>query len=181
MTNELLEAHRRGDLDVTIGRASDFFGPGVNQSALGEQVIRPALAGRRAQVMGKPDLPHSYSYAPDVATGLIALGAAPAAGGEIWHLPIGETLTTRVVIDAVYRAAGHPTRLTAAGRIILALIGVVKPELRELRHTLYQFTEPWVVDDTKFRATFGDLSTPLSSAIESTVHWYRNNPAKETP
>lgn len=181
MTNELLEAHRRGDLDVTIGRASDFFGPGVTQSALGEQVIRPALAGRRAQVMGKPDLPHSYSYAPDVATGLIALGTAQATGGEIWHLPIGETLTTRVVIDAVYRAAGHPTRLTAVGGTILALIGVVKPELRELRHTLYQFTEPWVVDDTKFRATFGDLSTPLSSAIESTVHWYRNNPAKETP
>jgi hypothetical protein len=32
-----------------------------------------------------------------------------------------------------------------------------------------------------FRATFGDFSTPLSSAIESTVHWYRDNPAKETP
>ena len=26
MTNELLDAHRRGTLDVTIGRASDFFG-----------------------------------------------------------------------------------------------------------------------------------------------------------
>ena len=41
MTNELLEAHRRGDLDVTIGRASDFFGPGVTKSALGEQVDAP--------------------------------------------------------------------------------------------------------------------------------------------
>ena len=41
MTNELLEAHRRGDLNVTIGRASDFFGPGVTKSALGEQVDAP--------------------------------------------------------------------------------------------------------------------------------------------
>jgi hypothetical protein len=56
---------------------------------------------------------------------------------------------------------------------------VAKPELKELRHTLYQFTEPWVVDDTKFRTAFGDLSTPLGCAIESTLHWYRNNPAKE--
>jgi nucleoside-diphosphate-sugar epimerase len=180
MTNQLLDAHRRGTLDVTIGRASDFFGPRVTQSALGEQVIRPALIGKRAQMMGDPDLRHSYSYAPDVATGLIALGTAQAASGEVWHLPIAETLTTRAFIDAVYEAAGHPTRLTAAGRTALGVIGLVKPELKELRHTLYQFTEPWVVDDTKFRATFGDLSTPLSSAIESTVHWYRNNPAKET-
>jgi nucleoside-diphosphate-sugar epimerase len=179
MTNELLNAHRRGTLDVAIGRASDFFGPGVTQSALGEQVMRPALTGKRAQVMGNPAMPHSYSYTPDVAKGLIALGTAQAASGEIWHLPIAETITTRQFIEAVYKAAGHPTRLTAAGRTALALVGLVKPELRELRHTLYQFTEPWIVDDTKFRTTFGDLSTPLSSAIESTVDWYRNNPAKE--
>jgi nucleoside-diphosphate-sugar epimerase len=180
MTNELLDAHRRGTLDVAIGRASDFFGPRVTQSAVGEQVVRPALTGKRAQVMGNPDKLHSYSYAPDVARGLIALGTSQVAGGEVWHLPVAETLTTRAFIDAIYTAAGHPTRLTAAGRTALGLIGLVKPELKELRHTLYQFTESWVVDDTKFRTTFGDLSTPLTSAIESTVHWYRNNPAKES-
>jgi nucleoside-diphosphate-sugar epimerase len=179
MTNELLDAHRRGALDVTIGRASDFFGPGVTQSALGEQVFRPALTGKRAQMMGNPNLRHSYSYAPDVATGLIALGTAQAASGEIWHLPIAETLTTREFIDAVYKTAGHPTRLTAAGRTALGVVGLFKPELKELRHTLYQFTESWVVDDTKFRNTFGDMSTPVWSAIEATVQWYRNNPAKE--
>ena len=179
MTNELLEAHRRGDLDVTIGRASDFFGPGVTTSALGEQVMRPALTGKRAQVMGKPNQRHSYSYAPDVAKGLVALGTAQAASGEIWHLPIAETITTRQFVERIYQAAGHRTRLTAAGRTALALVGLVKPELKELRHTLYQFTEPWIVDDTKFRAAFGDVSTPLSSAIESTLHWYRNNPAKD--
>lgn len=176
MTNDLLEAHRSGTLDVTIGRASDFFGPRVTQSAAGEQVMRPALTGKRAQVMGNPDMLHSYSYAPDVAKGLITLGAAPAAGGEIWHLPIAETLTTRAFVDDVYAAAHRPARLAAAGRVVLGLIGLVKPDIKELRHTLYQFTEPWVVDDTKFRATFGDLSTPLPSAIESTVNWYRNNP-----
>jgi nucleoside-diphosphate-sugar epimerase len=179
MTNELLDAHRRGNLDVTIGRASDFFGPRVTQSALGEQVVRPALTGKRAQVMGNAAMRHSYSYAPDVAKALIALGTAQAASGEIWHLPIAETLTTREFIDAIYKAAGHLTRLTAAGRTALALVGLFKPELKELRHTLYQFTEPWVVDDTKFRNTFGDMSTPLSAAIEATVNWYRNNPAKE--
>jgi nucleoside-diphosphate-sugar epimerase len=180
MTNELLDAHRRGTLDVAIGRASDFFGPRVTQSALGEQVMRPALTGKRAQVMGNPDRRHSYSYAPDVAKGLIALGAAQTPSGEIWHLPIAETITTREFVDAVYAATNHPTRLTAAGRTALALIGLVKPELKELRHTLYQFTESWVVDDAKFRTTFGDLSTPLTTAIESTVHWYRNNPTKES-
>ena len=36
--------------------------------------------------------------------------------------------------------------------------------MREYLHTLYQFTDRWVVDDTKFRAAFGDHATPLDDA-----------------
>jgi len=67
MTTELLDAHRAGDLPVAIGRASDYFGPGATQSALGDTVFGTAVTGRTAQVMGRPDTPHSYSYTPDVA------------------------------------------------------------------------------------------------------------------
>ena len=179
MTAELLHAHNSGRVEVAIGRASDFFGPRVTLSALGEHVIRPALTGKRAQVMGNPDLRHSYSFAPDVARGLIALGTSSAASGQVWHLPVAEPLTTRQLIDAVYAAAGHPTRLAAAGRAALGLVGLLKPALRELRHTLYQFTEAWIVDDTKFRSTFGNLATPLPIAVASTVDWYRHHPVQE--
>ena len=95
MTDELLAAHRAGDVEVAIGRASDYFGPGATHSALGETVFGTALAGRRAQVMGDPDQPHSYSYTPDVATGLVTLGLEPSATGSVWHLPVADTRTTR--------------------------------------------------------------------------------------
>ena len=49
--------------------------------------------------------------------------------------------------------------------------------MREYRHTLYQFTAPWVVDDSKFRAAFGDHSTPLNEALETTLDWYRDRTA----
>jgi nucleoside-diphosphate-sugar epimerase len=179
MTNELLDAHRSGALAVSIGRASDFFGPGVTQSALGEQVLRSALTGKRAQIMGNPDMAHSYSYAPDVARSLIRLGDHNAPTGEIWHLPIAETVTTRHLIDHIYQAAGHPTRLTAAGRTALSVVGLFKSELRELRHTLYQFTDNWIVDDSKYRCAFGDPTTPLPVAVKETVDWYRTQPTKE--
>src|SRR6185436_5142675 len=66
MTEELLAAHRAGEVEVAIGRASDYFGPGATRSALGETVFGAALAGKTAQVMGDPAQPHSYSYTPDV-------------------------------------------------------------------------------------------------------------------
>ena len=45
MTDELLDAHRAGRVEVAIGRASDYFGPGTTQSALGETVFGAALTG----------------------------------------------------------------------------------------------------------------------------------------
>ena len=177
MTAELLEAHEAGDIEVAIGRASDYFGPGATRSALGETVFGTALTGRMAQVMGNPDLLHSYSYTPDVAAALITLGSQPGATGSVWHLPIGETRTTRAIIDQVYGLAGHRPRILAAGSTTLRLFGLVKPPMREFLHTLYQFTERWVVDDTKFRTAFGDQATPLDDALAATLGWYRTSAA----
>jgi nucleoside-diphosphate-sugar epimerase len=179
MTNELLDAHRSGNIDVTIGRASDFFGPRVSQSALGSHVMVAALSGDRAQVLGNPDLAHSYSYAPDVARGLIALGGSAKASGQIFHLPIADTITTRQLLTELFTAAGHRVRITSAGRSVLLIAGFFKPDLKELRHTLYQFAEPWTVDDSRFRSEFGDLSTPLPTAIKETLNWHSANPPKE--
>ena len=176
MTEELLDAHRAGTVEVAMGRASDYFGPGATHSALGELVFASALAGKSAQVMGDPDRPHSYSYTPDVASGLIALGADARAGGAVWHLPVAETWTTRQVVEYVYGLARSKPKLFAAGRTSLWLYGLVKPEMREYLHTLYQFTDDWTVSDVRFRATFGDLSTPLPDALGTTLDWYATAP-----
>ena len=173
MTAELLQAHAAGRVEVAIGRASDYFGPGAAHSALGETVFGTALTGRTAQIMGDPAQPHSYSYTPDVAAALIILATHPEAAGSIWHLPVGQTRTTKQIIDTVYRLAGHKPRSFAAGHTTLTLFGLVKPAMREYLHTLYQFTDAWVVDDSKFRAAFGDHSTPLDDALAATLRWYR--------
>ena len=124
--------------------------------------------------MGDPDQPHSYSYTPDVAAALVTLGTQPGATGSVWHLPVAETRTTRQIIDHVYRLAGHRPRSFAAGRTTLRLFGLIKPAMREYLHTLYQFTDRWVVDDTKFRTAFGDTATPLDDALAATLQWYHD-------
>src|SRR5271166_4217029 len=95
MTRELLAAADAGQVRIAIGRASDFFGAGVTETTLGERVFANALAGKRADFLGDSDLPHTYSYVPDVAAGLAILGTDERAVGEVWHLPGPETVTTR--------------------------------------------------------------------------------------
>lgn len=108
---------------------------------------------------------------------MITLGSCAGATGAIWHLPVAPARSTGQIIDQVYRLAGQRPRSVAAGRGALTILGLVRPPMREYRHTLYQFTDRWVVDDSKFRAAFGGpgtvLATPLDEALVTTLYWYR--------
>src|ERR1700761_3421998 len=177
MTAELLAAAgaRRGR--IAIGRASDFFGPGVTAgSTLGERVFGNALAGRRADLIGNPGLPHSYSYVPDVAAGLATLGTDARAAGQVWHLPGPQTGTTRALLDVVAGQVGHRVAVRSLPKLAVRGLGLVNPMLRELAETYYQFDEPFVLDTTKYESVFGPAGTRLADAVAVTVAWYRTRP-----
>ena len=173
MSQELMEAHRSGKVRVAIGRASDFFGPRVLTSAAGEQVFGRAVQGKSAQVAGDPEQPHTYSYAPDIGRGLVILGEHEEALGQAWHLPSPETVTTRQFVEMIFEEAGEPARIQAAPKILLRAMGLFNPGMREIIEMLYEFEEPFVVDDSRFEREFGEQATPLREAIQRTVRWYR--------
>jgi nucleoside-diphosphate-sugar epimerase len=173
MTRGLLAAADAGRVRIAIGRASDFFGPGITESTLGERVFARALAGRSADFLGNPDLPHTYSYVPDVAAGLANLGTDERAIGEIWHLPGPETVTTRDILDLVAAEAGHPVGVRSLPGLAVRALGLVSPMMRALAEMAYEFDEPFILDTTKYQSTFGPAGTPMAAAVAATVAWYR--------
>jgi nucleoside-diphosphate-sugar epimerase len=173
MSQELMEAHSSGKVRVAIGRASDSFGPRVLVSAAGEQVFGRAVEGKSAQVAGNPDQPHTYTYVPDIGRGLVILGEREKALGQVWHLPSPETLTTRQFVEMIFEEVGKPARVQAAPKIVLRAIGLFNPGIRETIEMLYEFEEPFVVDDSKFEEAFDEQATPLRESIRGTVRWYR--------
>ncbi len=176
MTRDLMSAHEAGRVRVTIGRASDYFGPRGLSSAMGAVVFYPALAGKTARLLGDPDLPHTYSYVPDIAKGLAILGERDEALGQAWHLPVAETLSTRRFVEMIYESAGTRPRISGTPKVILRLVGLGNRNVSEMVEMLYEFEEPFVVDDRRFEAAFGDHSTPVAEAIATTVDWFRAHP-----
>jgi nucleoside-diphosphate-sugar epimerase len=173
MTQELLRARDAGRVHIAIGRASDFFAAGVTESTLGERIFANALAGRRADFIGNPDLPHTYSYVPDVAAGLATLGTDERALDGVWHLPGPETVTTREILDLVAHEVGHPVAIRSLSRLALRALGLVNAKMRALVEMSYEFDEPFVLDTSKFQTTLGGAGTPLRTAIAATVDGYR--------
>jgi nucleoside-diphosphate-sugar epimerase len=174
MAEQLMEEHRAGKVRVAIGRASDFFGPGVTESSLGDRVFPQAIAGKPVQVIGDPSLSHSYTYMEDIGRGLVTLGERDEALGRAWHLPTPPAVSTQRIVEMIAEAAGSTPKVTRVPRLVLRGLGLVNPMVRELVEMLYEFEEPFIVDDSAFRATFGGEAAQLPQAIRETVAWYRS-------
>lgn len=166
-----LDAHASGRVQVTLGRAADFFGPRVFNSSLGAAVFPAALTGETALAMGDIDLPHSYSYIRDVAAGLALLGDRPDAAGRVWHLPTAPAATTRQVHELIAELAGRPLSVDVleSPRPWGPFDDAFMAEYAEL---FYQYLEPQVMDSTAFEEAFGVRPTPLADALAETVAWY---------
>jgi nucleoside-diphosphate-sugar epimerase len=178
MAEELLAAHNAGRVEVAIGRASDYFGPrGGAQSNLGDRVMRAALTGSTARVLGDPDQPHTYTYIPDIGEGLALLGEHPDATGQVWHLPNDPgTRTTRQLVSTVYTLAGSVARVRQVPPWLLRLAGLRNPDVRAVLEMSYLFEEPFVVDSSKIANKLGLRATPIERALEETLATYRNVP-----
>jgi nucleoside-diphosphate-sugar epimerase len=83
MSEELMEAHQSGRVRVAIGRASDYFGPGVLVSAAGEQVFG-YLGGARGGIGASvaPTQPRDAHDAPVCGDDLREGGQAGKGAGS---------------------------------------------------------------------------------------------------
>ena len=174
MAEELMAAHRAGIVRATSGRASDFYGPGAGQQGIfGDRVIPPLLKGRTVSVLGKLDMPHTYTYITDFGKGLVLLGAHDEALGKSWHIPNAPTLTTRQMLTLFFEEAHMPPRMSSVPDFLVRTLGLVNPLLREVAEMLYEFNEPFVVESNTFVQAFGDIATPHREAVRQTLEWYK--------
>ena len=174
-----LDAHNAGRVRVAIGRASDFYGPGVLDSAMGQRVFENVLRGKPADLLGDIDAPHSYTYIEDFAAGLATLGEREEALGHVWHLPTAQTITTRQFMQMVSQEAGMPIKLRVAPRPLISVMALFNPIMREIKEMLYEFEEPFVLDHSKFEQAFGSSPTPHAEAIRQTLDWYKQRLAPQ--
>ncbi|MGV9303008.1 NAD-dependent epimerase/dehydratase family protein [Nonomuraea sp. NPDC004354] len=171
MWADMLAAHEAGRVRVAEVRGSDYFGPGAtDQSFLGDRFIKPLRAGRTIPLVWPADVPHSWTYLPDVAEALVVAAADERAWGRAWHVPTSEPLTFREIGDRMAAVLGLPApRMSRLPWPLVRAIGLVNPLIGELRHTRYQFVAPFEIDSSAFTDTFGIKPTPIDDALRATL------------
>ena len=166
-------AHESGQIRAVEVRASDYFGPGSTGTAhLGADFFTSILASTTARVVGRPELPHSWSYLPDIASTLISAADYTGDWGRIWHVPSASASRVEIAAELNERydcegsVAGYP-------QWVLRGIGLVNPLMREVYASSYQFTSPFIIESAETERELGVAPTPWLTALTATADSYR--------
>lgn len=172
----LLEQRASSTTPTVSVVASDFYGPRVRTSHAGERVVMPVLAGRTVRPLGRVDVPHSFTYVPDLAAAMIVAARQERVWNTVLHAPTATPPTQREMAAAYAQAAGLPTPTVrpVPGWVVRAL-GAVSSDMRELAEMLYQFERPFVMSSHRSEALLNLRPTPLSEGAAATVRWWQGS------
>jgi nucleoside-diphosphate-sugar epimerase len=173
----LMAHHQSGDIQACTLRASDYYGPGVTLSALGERAFGPLIKGKAAQVMVRADMPHSFAYISDVGQALATLGSADtnqATWGRAWLAPHAPAQTQAQVVHQACTLLSQPDKLSVLAPWMLQMVGLFNADAKASIEILYQFSEPFVVDSRFSEKTLGLAPTPVNEGLKATLTWYKS-------
>lgn len=177
----LLDAMRADTLKAMIVRSADFYYPqtaGATNSMLNAIVFDRLRTSKVPQWVGNPDVPHSFSYTPDIGRSLAMLGTSPESFGQTWHaLTTPEPHSGRELVHLACQIAEQTTRLQNAPRWMVRVLGLFQPPLREQTEMIYQFEQPYVFSSAKLTHAFGASATPYRDAFQQV---WANGDAGET-
>ena len=160
----LKQAAARGDMQVIVVRAGDFFGPGK----LGDWFEQGILAQKgKVSAPAALDMRHSWAYLPDYARAFekLAWHRDELAAFENFHFA-GHFVTSGDLVAAVQKAAPAPLKVTAFPWALLGVIGLFNPVMREIRKMHYLWQNPMQLKDERLAAILGpDFGTPYDEAV----------------
>jgi nucleoside-diphosphate-sugar epimerase len=170
MWAEARAAHDAGRVRAVEIRGSDYMGPGVGGNGHISRLVPDALRGKRVTMMGRTDVPHTFTDVGDAARTLVAAAEDPGAHGQVWHVPSNAPRTQAQALTDVLASVGKPpVKISSLRGAALGATALVSPFMREMREIIYQWERPYVLDDSAARARFGIMPTPWEEVCRRTA------------
>ncbi len=167
----LMEATKASKIKALIARSADFYGPNIEKNCMiNETVIKPLNAGKKASLLGKADVKHSFTYTIDAAKATALLGNTESAYNQVWHLPTAANpLTQKEMVDLIAKKMDKNAQIQVAPKFLVRILGLFQPVMKEIVEMVYQYDRDYVFDSSKFEKAFNFQPTSYSDAVESII------------
>ncbi len=166
----LADAAARGEMQVLILRAGDFYGPDCTNDWFDLGILREADKGKVA-FPGAPDTAHAWAYLPDFGAAFVKVATLSdtLAPFETFHFA-GHFVTNRALFAAIEKAVQMPVTLVPFPWMLFRTIGLVSGVMREIVKMRYLWEHPMELVDPRLGAILGpDFGTPFEAAVAEVV------------
>lgn len=173
VATKLLDEIANRNIQALIARSADFYGPvGFGTSVANLLVFKNFKKRKRAQWLGNPNVPHSFTYVPDAAKALYLLANNEDAFGQTWHMPTApHPLTGEEFIRQAAAAMQADSSYNKLSGWLIWVGGLFDRTIKELQEMLYQNEYPYIFDSTKFDTAFNFEPTSYKNGIIETAIW----------
>lgn len=132
------------------------------------------LKGKAPQSISKAGVKHTYGFNLDLGRALVALALDESTYGQVWHLPVGEPLAVEDIAALINGELGTAYKISHLPVVILKVLSLFMPSLRELPEMLYQFNQPYIMSFEKFKSHFpGFKVTSNEVGVKALVTYFK--------
>ena len=174
VATQLLNEMKAGNIKALIARGADFYGPSGDKTSMPNILVFTNFAkNKKAQWLGDVNLPHSFTFIPDIAKSLYLLSKDESAFGQTWHLPTAsKPLSGKQFIELSAKAFNKPNKYFAFPKWMIALVGLFSRDIYEMKEMQYQNELSYIFDSSKFEKHFNFVPTSYEDGINATAAYY---------
>ena len=168
---QLKAAAERGDVQVLVVRAGDFFAPNNGGNDYFAQAILREADKAHVAIPGPAEVGHSWAYLPDLGRAFEKVASARQSLGAFENLHFsGHYVTHGQLVAAIQAAAPVPLKVVPFPWTMLKLVGLAVPMMREVVKMRYLWDNSMQLEDPRLGALLGpDFGTPFDAAVAATA------------
>lgn len=170
----MIKALRDNKIKGLIGRSADFYGEGAVNSPFYISFLDRMLQDKGPQTLVSADVKHTYANVLDNGRALVELALNDDCYGEVWHLPVGEPITTNGMLAIFNEKLGSNFKVSVMPTLLKKTLPIFIPMLKEAKEMEYQFKQKYVMSDNKFRKRFPNFKvSSYHDGVNRMVDWFK--------
>lgn len=167
----LVGAMDANEINATIGRSADFYGPDTRISS---RFFEGTYNEGVATWIGSPDVLRTWSYTHDNAKALAILGNDKRADQEIWHMPAAPAMRGREFIALAGKVLAKELQTVVFPGDDPAAREKFAASMPEIADMMYQYDYDYNYNSDRFQKTFGMTPTSYEDGFRQTYQQLAN-------
>jgi nucleoside-diphosphate-sugar epimerase len=170
----LIDQAKSGKIKLILPRFADFYGPNVTNALYGAMFYN-AIENKKPLWPINADVPHMFTYIKDASRATLMLVSKGITDGGVYHIS-GNQITAREFIKMIFGELNRKERIKVVSETTLKFLSFFNSDIRELKELFYEYSEPYILSDSKFRAVFNNFEyTPYEIGIRETLDWFHKH------